>query len=112
MPHEDEIRPRSDFSALFAAFHAAQVEYLLIGGRAYSFHDQPRYTKDYDLCINPTSANAERAFRALASFGAPLDGVTPADLIDPEDFCAMGVPPNRVDVLNTIEGITFDEAWP
>ena len=49
MPHEDEIRPSSDFSALLAAFNAEQVEYLLIGGRAYSFHDQPRYTKDYDL---------------------------------------------------------------
>ncbi|MBV8750865.1 MAG: hypothetical protein JO103_14260 [Candidatus Eremiobacteraeota bacterium] len=93
------------------AFNDANVEYLLIGGRAYSFHDQPRYTKDYDLWIRPTPENARRAFAALADFGAPLDGITAEDLIDPDSYYAMGVPPNRIDVLNTIEGITFDEAW-
>ncbi len=112
MPREDEIRPSSDFSALLAAFNAENVDYLLIGGRAYSFHDQPRYTKDYDLWIRPTVENAARAFRALVNFGAPLDGVTAPDLIDPDAYFAMGVPPNRIDVLNTIEGITFDDAWP
>ncbi|MBV9409355.1 MAG: hypothetical protein JO164_11075, partial [Candidatus Eremiobacteraeota bacterium] len=58
-----------------------------------------------------TPENARRAFAALADFGAPLDGITAEDLIDPDSYYAMGVPPNRIDVLNTIEGITFDEAW-
>ena len=112
MPHEDETQPNSDFSALLAAFNDADVDYLLIGGRAYSFYDQPRYTKDYDLWIRPTPENAHRAFGALVRFGAPLEGITAADLIDPDAYYAMGVPPNRIDVLNTIEGITFDDAWP
>lgn len=112
MPPKDEIRPNSDFSALLRAFNDANVEYLLIGGRAYSFHDQPRYTKDYDLWIRPTPENAQRAFAALARFGAPLDGVTADDLIDAESYYAMGIPPNRIDILNSIGGITFDEAWP
>ena len=112
MPPEDEIRPNSDFSALLRGFNDANVDYLLIGGRAYSFHDQPRYTKDYDLWIRSTPDNARRAFIALAEFGAPLDGVTAEDLIDPESYYAMGIPPNRIDVLNSISGITFDEAWP
>ncbi|HEY0614481.1 MAG TPA: hypothetical protein VGC96_07560 [Candidatus Elarobacter sp.] len=112
MPPKDEIRPNSDFSALLRAFNAAKVDYLLIGGRAYSFYDQPRYTKDYDLWIRPTPENARRAFAALARFGAPLEAVGADDLIDPESYYAMGIPPNRIDVLNTIDGITFDEAWP
>ena len=112
MPPKDAIRPNSDFSALLAVFNAANVDYLLIGGRAVSFHDQPRYTKDFDLWIRPTPENARRAFAALVEFGAPLDGVTADDLIDPESYYAMGIPPNRIDILNTIEGITFEEAWP
>lgn len=112
MPRDAAIPPNSDFSALLAAFNDAGVEYLLIGGRAYSFHDQPRYTKDYDIWIRPTIENAERAYAALVRFGAPLSDITRDDLIDPDAFYAMGVPPNRVDVLSTIEGITFDEAWP
>lgn len=112
MPRDIETRPNSDFSALLAAFNDAGVEYLLIGGRAYSFHDQPRYTKDYDIWIRPTPDNARRAYAALLRFGAPLHGVTSDDLIDPESYYAMGVPPSRIDVLNTIDGITFDKAWP
>jgi hypothetical protein len=112
MPPKDAIPPNSDFSALLAAFKAADVDYLLIGGRAVSFHDQPRYTKDFDIWIRPTPENARRAFAALVNFGAPLEGISEADLIDPESYYAMGIPPNRIDVLNTIEGITFEEAWP
>jgi hypothetical protein len=112
MPPKDEIRPNSDFSALLGAFNDANVDYLLIGGRAYSFHDQPRYTKDYDIWIRPTLENATRAFAALARFGAPLAGMAPDDLIDPDAFYAMGIPPNRIDILNTIDGITFEDAWP
>ncbi len=112
MPRDAAIPPNSDFSALLAAFNDAGVEYLLIGGRAYSFHDQPRYTKDYDIWIRPTIDNAERAYAALLRFGAPLGDITRDDLIDPDAFYAMGVPPNRVDVLSMIDGITFDEAWP
>ena len=112
MPQKDEIPPNSDFSALLQAFNDAGVEYMLIGGRAYSFHDQPRYTKDYDLWIRPTIENARRAFAALLRFGAPLADMSPDDLVDSESYYAMSVPPNRVDVMSTIEGITFDEAWP
>ena len=84
MPRDAAIPPNSDFSALLAAFNDAGVEYLLIGGRAYSFHDQPRYTKDYDIWIRPTIDNAERAYAALVRFGAPLGDITRDDLIDPD----------------------------
>jgi hypothetical protein len=112
MPRDAAIQPNSDFSALLRAFNDAGVEYLIIGGHAFGFHDQPRYTKDYDVWIRPTPENGRRAFAALASFGAPLEGITASDLVDSESFYAMGVPPNRIDVLNTIDGITFDDAWP
>jgi hypothetical protein len=112
MPRDEGIQPNSDFTALLRAFNDGGVEYLIIGGHAFGFHDQPRYTKDYDVWIRPTAENGRRTFAALVSFGAPLDGISADDLVDPESFYAMGVPPNRIDVLNTIDGITFDQAWP
>ena len=78
MPHGDEIRLNSDFSELLEAFNAAGVEYLLIGGMAFGFHAEPRYTKDLDLWIRPTRENADRAFAALRTFGAPLSAVSPS----------------------------------
>lgn len=49
MPPKDATPPNSEFSGLLAGFNAANVDYLLLGGRAVSFYDEPRYTKDYDL---------------------------------------------------------------
>jgi hypothetical protein len=40
-------------------------------------YTEPRYTKDLDIWVEPTSENAQRAFAALKEFGAPLTDVTP-----------------------------------
>jgi hypothetical protein len=101
----------NDFKDLLRAFNANAVKYLIIGGHAFSVHSEPRTTKDLDLFIRSDLANAKAAFRALAQFGAPLQGLTEADFVDGTTF-QIGQPPNRIDVLQRIDGITFDEAWP
>ena len=47
------------------------VRYLIIGGLAFIYHAKPRYTKDLDLWIDPTTENVNRANKALAEFGSP-----------------------------------------
>lgn len=54
-----------DFRDLFAAFNAAHVRYLLVGGYALAFHGRPRFTKDLDIWIEPDAENAARAYAAL-----------------------------------------------
>ncbi len=100
-----------DFKDLLRAFNANAVKYLIIGGHAFSVHSEPRTTKDLDLFIRSDPENAKAAFRALAQFGAPLQGMSEADFVDGTTF-QIGQPPNRIDVLQQISGITFDEAWP
>jgi hypothetical protein len=100
-----------DFRDLFAALNDAGVKYLLIGGYAVAFHSQPRFTKDLDIWVEATVENAERVFAALKTFGAPLANLTPADLTQPDLIFQIGVPPNRIDVLTSIDGVTFMEAW-
>ncbi len=100
-----------DFKDLLRAFNAHAVQYLIIGGHAFSVHAEPRTTKDLDLFIRSDPENARAAFRALAQFGAPLQDLTEADFIDGTTF-QIGTPPNRIDILQRIDGITFDEAWP
>ncbi|MGA7834065.1 MAG: hypothetical protein WCA31_02540, partial [Acidimicrobiales bacterium] len=53
---------------------------------------------------------AKAAFRALAQFGAPLVGMSPADFADGTTF-QIGQEPDRIDILQRIDGVTFDEAW-
>ncbi len=100
-----------DFRDLFAALNAAGARYLLVGGYAVAFHAQPRFTKDLDVWTDPDAANAGRVFEALRQFGAPLHELTPADLGRPGTIFQIGVPPNRIDVVTAIDGVSFSEAW-
>lgn len=100
----------SDLRELLLAFNAHGVEYLLVGGYAVGVHAEPRATKDLDLFIRPSEPNAEIVFRALAAFGAPLDGVTPADFCsDPNSVFQIGQTPVRIDILQHLDGVTFEE---
>lgn len=62
--------------------------------------------------MRPDPENAERVFRALVRFGAPVSahGVVPDDFVRPGTVYQMGLPPNRIDILTEISGIEFDEA--
>lgn len=101
-----------DFRDLFAALNAAGAEFLLVGGYALAVHAAPRFTNYLDLWVNPTEENAARVRAALASFGAPLGELSEADLATPGVVFQIGLPPNRIDVLTAIDGVSFQQAWP
>jgi hypothetical protein len=111
-PHSKERRAMmtKDMKDLLRVLNEHAVKYLVIGGYAYGVHLEPRATKDLDLFIRADEGNSNAIFQALAEFGAPLGGLTPEDFKDGTIF-QMGQPPERVDILQHIDGITFDEAW-
>lgn len=101
-----------DFKDLLRLFNAYRVKYLIIGGYAGIKYTEPRYTKDLDLWTRADAKNAAAVFQALREFGAPLSGLTPADFAQEGYFYQMGIPPVRVDILMSISGLAFDNAWP
>lgn len=102
-----------DFRDLLAEFLSHRVRFLVVGAHALAAHGVPRATGDLDLWIDPTEANADRAWRALAVFGAPLDAlrVTRDDLTRPDCVVQLGLPPRRIDLLTSVSGLAFEEAW-
>jgi len=100
-----------DFRDLFREFCDAKVEFLVVGAHAVIYYAEPRYTKDLDVWVNPTPDNAQRVWRALTSFGAPLQGVTPSDFTNPTVVYQIGLAPTRIDVIMGLGGLAFDEAW-
>ncbi len=83
----------------------------MIGGYAFSSYTEPRGTKDLDIWIAVSEPNSIAVYSALAAFGSPLSGMTPADFRDGKSFFIMGQPPARFDILQTIDAVTFAEAW-
>lgn len=101
----------SDFKELLNLFAQHQVRYLVVGGYAVMKYTEPMYTKDLDLWTDPQPENADRTYRALARFGAPLAGVTVQDFVDPGTIYQLGVAPVRIDILKAVPGLEFEAAW-
>jgi hypothetical protein len=101
-----------DFVDLLRAFAAADVRFLVVGAYALALHGRPRATGDLDVWVEATPDNAARVVRALAAFGAPLSAVSERDFATPGVVYQIGVPPVRIDILTTLTGVTFAEAWP
>jgi len=99
-----------DLKELLRAFNDHAVKYLIVGGYAFGVHAEPRATKDLDIFICSDEENSKAVFRALAQYGAPLEDLTPSDFMDGTTF-QIGQPPARIDILQNIDGVTFDEAW-
>jgi predicted nucleotidyltransferase len=99
-----------DLKELLRAFNDHGVKYLIVGGYAFGVYAEPRTTKDLDIFIRSDEHNSEAVFRALAQYGAPLEGLTPSDFADGTTF-QIGQPPTRIDILQSIDGVGFDAAW-
>jgi hypothetical protein len=104
----DTIQLPPDFKEFFRLLNSNGVEYLLIGGYAVGYHGYPRPTGDLDVWIDNTPENAERTARALKEFGfdCPLDV-----LLDDNQVARMGVQPFRIELLTTIDGVSFSDCY-
>lgn len=101
-----------DFREFIESLNDNGVRYLVVGGYAVAFHGHPRYTKDFDVWIEMSEANAARMVAALEQFGFGSLGLTAADFLVPDQIIQLGYPPNRIDILTTLPGVEFSECYP
>lgn len=100
-----------DFKDLLSAFNAHRVDYLVVGAHALAAHGHVRATGDLDVWVRSDPANAARVIEALRDFGAPVQELTETDLTRAGTVFQIGVAPIRIDVLTSIDGVAFDDAW-
>ena len=100
-----------DFKELLLAFNAEKVEYLIVGAHALAVYGYVRATKDLDVWIKPAEINARKVIAGLNSFGSPLGDVTHNDLMRAGTVFQIGIAPLRIDLLTSIDGVSFTEAW-
>ena len=100
-----------DLREFIELLNAHEVEYLVVGAFAVAYHGLPRYTGDLDILVRPAPDNAARVLDVLTEFGFGGIGVEAADLLAGDTVVQLGVEPNRIDLLTSLTGLTFDEAW-
>jgi hypothetical protein len=100
-----------DWRAFIESLNSNGVEYLIVRAVALAYHGFPRYTGDLDVLVGNSPENTKRLESALAAFGFAALGLKAADFADSYSVIQLGVPPNRIDLLTSITGVPFDEAW-
>jgi hypothetical protein len=107
-----DISVPDDFVDIVSCLNAETADFVIVGAHALAVHGAPRATGDLDILVRTSAENAERVYRALVRFGAPIaaHGLRSEDFRTPGTVYQMGLPPHRIDVLTEISGVSYDEA--
>src|SRR5436190_14716229 len=100
-----------DLREFTALLNSQGVEFIVVGGYCVAFHGVPRFTGDIDFFIRVSPGNAERLERVIQEFGFASTGLTRDDFLRPGQIIQLGLPPNRIDLLTAIDGVSFEDAW-
>ncbi len=101
-----------DFEELLRLLEDHGIEYMIVGGYAVAFHGHPRFTKDMDLFFRLTEENALRLREALVEFGFPEHDLPLEAFTTRGNVLTFGTVPTRVDLINEIDGVSYEEARP
>ncbi len=102
-----------DIAEFLFLLNKNSVEYLIVGGEAVIFYGYSRLTGDIDIFYNNTEKNVKLLFFTLNEFwNNNIPGITNYDILLKNDtILQFGFPPNRLDLINSIDGIGFEECW-
>jgi hypothetical protein len=91
--------------------NAAGVKYVVVGGFALALHGVVRATKDIDVLIEPTAANAQRTLKALEGLTSGIARELDPSEIATRPITIVGDEP-RVDILTLAWSVRYADAAP
>ncbi len=100
-----------DFEDFVKLLNKHKVAYMIVGGYALAFHGKPRHTGDLDIWIGISSSNAVKMLKVVKDFGLGSLGFTKEDFLKEGYVSQIGYPPLRIDILNSIDGLEFGNAF-
>jgi hypothetical protein len=100
-----------DFKDILSCLKSENVEFIVVGAYALAAHGYARSTGDIDIWVNSTAENSLRVLRAISTFGAPMSDLAVNDFTVADVVFQIGVEPFRIDILTSIDGLEFAQAW-
>jgi len=105
------IRLTQDFKEFLRLLDSEKIEYLLIGGYGVWLYGHIRSTKDMDIWVSIAPENLDRLIEALVKFGFSRASLSPKLFQGEKSVFRMGIPPNRLEILTGISGVTFADCY-
>jgi len=106
-----KIELSRDWTEFLSALISHRVRFVIVGGHAVAGHGEPRLTEDLDVFVERSPTNARRIRDVLVSFGFGNVAPTPTELARPHKVFMLGRKPWRIDILTSIDGVSFEQAW-
>jgi len=100
-----------DLREFIGLLNSNAVEYMIVGAFAVAWHGYPRFTADIDFFVRSSMRNAHAILGALEDFGFGGLDIEASDFCCPEQVIQLGLPPNRIDLITSIAGLSFEDAW-
>ena len=100
-----------DFEQFIELLNKNEVSYLVVGGYAFAIYAFPRFTNDIDILILIEDTNADKLIKVLSEFGFNSLEFKKEDFLSSNKIIQLGNPLFRIDILTSIDGVDFNEAW-
>lgn len=105
------MRLSNDLREFVESLNSRAVDYVIVGAHSLAFHGRPRYTGDLDILVRATRENAAKLVDLLTQLGFANTDFKESDFTESEQLIQLGRPPNRIDLLTSISGVTTDDAF-
>ncbi len=100
-----------DYKEMLQLLKSNEVKFLVVGAYAMGAYGYPRATGDMDIWIMASGENSRKVFHVLKEFGAPLAEINEDTFITKDIIFQIGVAPRRIDIITSIDGVEFEQAW-
>jgi hypothetical protein len=105
------LKVEKDFEEFIELLNKHKVKYMIVGAYALALYAKPRNTGDIDIFISRSDANAACMIKVLEDFGFESAGISKEDFLSESRVIQLGVSPVRIDIMNKIDGVLFDDAF-
>ena len=100
-----------DYEELLQLLNKHKVKYCIVGAYAVAFYKKPRYTKDMDILVQASIENGKNIVKALNDFGFASLNLSEMDFAKKGNIIQLGYEPIRIDIINSITGVSFSQIW-
>lgn len=100
-----------DYQGFLQLLTAHDVKYVVVDGYAVIFHGYVRYTGDLDVFVALSVETAQRLTQVFREFGFTVPELAPELFLNKGRIVRAGHEPMRLEILNEIDGVTFDECY-
>jgi hypothetical protein len=106
-----KITLQPDFREFLSLLIRHEVRFLVVGGYAVGVHGYPRFTGDLDIFVAISPENAGKLVAVFREFGFDMPELSEQPFLETRRLVEIGVEPTKIQVMTSISGTTFDEAW-